>query len=255
MPAPVNILKQRLARGEVLHGIWLGLAHAYAAEIAATADFDWLLIDGEHSPNDIPLMSAQIAVLDGKTPQPILRLPDDDPARIKQALDLGVQSLLIPMVDNAEQAAAIFRATRYPPLGMRGVGAGLARASRFGAITDYVATANDQICLIVQVESVLGLQALDQILAVPGLDGVFIGPSDLSVDMGLPASNHPEVRAAVTDAIRRIRAAGLSAGMLHTDPNFIRECRDAGANFVGVGLDVTTLANGLRDLARHWRDA
>ncbi|MDO5612518.1 MAG: HpcH/HpaI aldolase/citrate lyase family protein [Paracoccus sp. (in: a-proteobacteria)] len=254
MPAPLNILKQRLARGEVLHGIWLGLADPYAAEIAATADFDWLLIDGEHAPNDLRSLSAQVAVLAGKAPAPVLRLPDDDPARIKQALDIGVQSLLIPMVDSAEQAARALRATRYAPQGIRGVGAGLARASGWGAVPDYVATANDQICLIVQVESVAGLAALDDILAVPGLDGVFIGPADLAADMGHAGqSSHPKVRAAVTDALRRIRAAGRSAGMLSTDPGFVAECVEAGANFVGVGIDVTTLAQGLRDLARRYR--
>jgi 4-hydroxy-2-oxoheptanedioate aldolase len=254
MPAPLNRLKSRLAAGEVLHGLWLGMAEPYAAEVSATADFDWLLIDGEHAPNDIRSLSAQLAVIDGKGPSPVIRLPDDDPAKIKQALDIGAQTLLIPMIEDAEQALRCFRATRYPPLGTRGVGSALARASRFASIPDYLATADDQICLILQVESVRGLQALDEILVVPGIDGVFIGPSDLAADMsflGQPAQ--PEVKSAVLDALCRIRAAGKAAGVLTSDPAYIAECKDAGANFVGVGIDVTILANALRSLAKQFR--
>jgi 4-hydroxy-2-oxoheptanedioate aldolase len=195
-------------------------------------------------------------VLQGKGPQAVVRLRDDNPAGIKQALDIGAQTLLIPMVETAAQAARIFRATRYPPDGMRGVGSALARASGFAAIPDYPPTANAEICLILQVESVAGLAALDDILAVPGVDAVFIGPSDLAADMGLIGqAGHPAVKAAVLDALRRIRAAGLSAGVLALDPGFIEECIDAGANFVGVGVDVTLLAQGLRSLARRWKDS
>lgn len=254
MPAPVNALKHRLAEGQVLHGLWLGLAEPYAAEIAATASFDWLLIDGEHAPNDIRSLAAQVAVIDGKGPSPVIRLPDDDPAKIKQALDIGAQSLLIPMVDSAEQAMRCLRATRYPPEGIRGVGSALARASRFAAIPDYLQTANAQICLILQVESVKGLQALDAILAVEGVDGVFIGPSDLAADMGhLGNPGHPEVKSAVLDALRRIRRAGRAAGVLATDPAFAAECRLAGANFIGVGVDVMILGQALRGLAERCR--
>ena len=214
MPAPVNILKQRLKQGAVLHGIWLGLADPYAAEIAATADFDWLLIDGEHAPNDMRSISAQLAAIGAHGPAPVVRLRDDDPAAIKQALDIGVQNLLIPMVKSADQALRAYRATRYPPEGIRGVGSSLARASRFSAIPDYLTTANDQICLILQIESVAGLANLDAILAVEGEDALFIGPSDLAADMGyLGQPNHPEVKAAVLDALARIRAAGKSAGV------------------------------------------
>lgn len=254
MPAPENTLKHRLAAGEVLHGIWLGMADPYAAEIAATAAFDWLLIDGEHAPNDIRSLSAQLAVIDGKGPSPVIRLPDDDPAKIKQALDIGAQTLLIPMVETAEQAQRCFRATRYPPEGFRGVGSSLARASRFAGVPDYLTTANAQICLILQVESVAGLASLDAILAVPGPDGVLIGPSDLAADMGLLGNpSHPEVKAVVLDAIRRIRAAGLAAGVLSTDPAYIDDCKAAGANFVGVGIDVTLFAGALRALAQRYR--
>lgn len=254
MPAPVNSLKHRLAVGEVLHGIWLGLADPYAAEIAATADFDWLLIDGEHAPNDIRSLSAQLAVIGSNGPSPVVRLPDDDPAKIKQALDIGAQSLLIPMIESAEQAERAARSCLYPPQGIRGVGSSLARASRFSAIPDYLTTANDQICLILQVESVKGLHALDDILAVPAVDGIFIGPSDLAADMGhLGNPSHPDVKAAVLDALTRIRAAGRAAGVLSTAPDYIDACKAAGANFVGVGIDVTLFASALRALSRQYR--
>jgi 4-hydroxy-2-oxoheptanedioate aldolase len=153
MPAPLNRLKLRLAAGETVYGCWLGMADTYAAEMAATCGFDWLLIDGEHAPNDLRSTVAQLAVIDPSSSLPVVRLRDDDPARIKQALDAGAQSLLIPMIETADQARGVLAATRYPPEGLRGVGSSLARASRFSAIPDYLITANDQICLILQIES------------------------------------------------------------------------------------------------------
>jgi 4-hydroxy-2-oxoheptanedioate aldolase len=252
MPAPVNRLKQRLLAGEVLHGIWVGMADPYAAEMTASAGFDWLLIDGEHAPNDIRSLSAQLAVI-ARRSEPVVRLPDGDPVKIKQALDIGAQTLLIPMVESAEQAERLVRATRYPPHGFRGVGSALARASDFGGIADYLGTANEQICLILQIESVKGMAALDGILATPGVDGVFIGPSDLAADMGhLGQAQHPDVQDAVLAALSRIRAAGRIAGMLSTAPAFIASCKQAGANFVGVGIDVTLFAGALRSLARDY---
>lgn len=256
MPAPINTLKARLQAGEVTHGLWVGMADPYAAEIAGTAGFDWLLLDGEHAPNDIRSLSAQIAMLGASSSHPVVRLRDGDPAGIKQALDIGAQTLLIPMIDSAAQAEAAMRACLYPPEGIRGVGSSLARASRFNAVGDYLTTANDQVCLFVQVESRAGLAALDDILAVPRLDGVFIGPSDLAADMGhLGNSGHPEVKAAVLDALRRIEGSGKVAGVLSTDPAFIADCKAAGANFVGVGIDVTTLSGALRSLAASYRQA
>ena len=253
MPAPINQLKRRLAAGETLHGCWVGMADPYAAEMAATCGFDWLLIDGEHAPNDLRSTMAQLAVVEPSPSLPVVRLRDDDPARIKQALDAGAQSLLIPMIETAEQAERAVRATRYPPEGIRGVGSSLARASRFSAIPDYLTTANDQICLILQVESRAGLAALDGILALPGIDCVFIGPADLAADMGhLGNAAHPEVRAAVLDALARIAASGKAAGMLSTEDAFIADCVQAGARFVGVGIDVLAYVGALRTLARKY---
>ena len=254
MPARENTLKHRLQAGETLIGCWLGMAEPYLAEISATAGFDWLLIDGEHAPNDIRSMAAQLAVLEASGSSTVVRLPDDNPARIKQALDIGAQTLLIPMVESAAQAEQIYRATRYPPLGFRGVGSALARASQFAAIPDYLTTANDQICVLAQVESRAGLEALDSILAIDGIDGVFIGPSDLAADMGyIGRPAEPTVKSAVIDALKRIRAAGKIAGVLTMDPDYIADCRNAGANFLGVGIDVTLFAGTMRTHARKYK--
>jgi len=229
------------------------MADPYAAEMASTAGFDWLLIDGEHAPNGLRSTMAQLAVIEPSPSLPVVRLRDDDPARIKQALDVGAQSLLIPMVETAEQARRAVAATRYPPEGIRGVGSSLARASRFSAIPDYLATANDQIPLILQIESRAGLAALDDILALPGIDCVFIGPADLAADMGhLGNAAHPEVRAAVLDALTRIAASGKAAGMLSTEDAFIADCVKAGARFVGVGIDVLAYVGAMRTIARKY---
>lgn len=253
MPAPLNRLKHRLAAKETVFGCWLGMADAYAAEMAATCGFDWLLIDGEHAPNDLRTTMAQLAVLEPSPSLPVVRLRDDDPARIKQVLDAGAQSLLIPMIETAEQARRAVAATRYPPEGIRGVGSSLARASRFSAIPDYLKTANDQICLILQVESRAGLAALDDILAIPGIDCVFIGPADLAADMGhLGNASHPEVRVAVLAALARIAASGKAAGMLSTEEAFIADCVKAGARFVGVGIDVLAYVGAMRTIARKY---
>ena len=157
------------------------------------------------------------------------------------------------MIETAEQAERAVRATRYPPEGFRGVGSSLARASRFSSIPDYLTTANDQICLILQVESRAGLAALDDILALPGIDCVFIGPADLAADMGhLGNAAHPEVRAAVLDALTRIAASGKAAGMLSTEDAFIADCVKAGARFVGVGIDVLAYVGAMRTIARKY---
>lgn len=253
MPAPINRLKQRLAAGETLYGCWVGMADPYAAEMAASCGFDWLLIDGEHAPNDLRSTLAQLAIVDASPSCAVVRLRDDDPARIKQILDAGAQSLLVPMIETADQARRALAATRYPPDGIRGVGSSLARASRFSAIPDYLPTANAQICLILQVESRAGLAALGDILAIPGIDGVFIGPADLAADMGhLGNAAHPNVRAAVMDALSRIAASGKAAGVLSTDDTFIAECQKAGARFVGVGIDVLSFVGALRARVRQF---
>ena len=256
MPAPKNTFKTKILAGDRQMGCWVGLANPYAAEIAGTAGFDWLLVDGEHAPNDLRSLSDQIAVLQASDSHIAVRLPHGDTALIKQVLDAGVQTLLIPMVESAQEARDLVKAVRYPPHGVRGVGFAMARASQFAAIPDYFDTANQEICLLVQVESKAGLDALDDILAVEGIDGVFIGPADLSVDMGYaPSADHPDMRAIILKTIDRIAASDKAAGILTLDDAFIAECLAHKAAFVAVGVDVLVLAGGLRALAKKARRA
>ncbi len=255
MPAPENTFKTALASGQMLYGCWAGFADAYATEIMASAGFDWLVIDGEHAPNDLRTIMAQLQVLDGKCTAPLVRLPMGEAWLIKQVLDAGAQTLLIPLVESADEAADLVRAMRYPPDGIRGSGAALARASRFSDIADYSETANEQMCLLVQVETRAGISALDDIAGVDGVDGVFIGPSDLAADMGhLGDSGHPEVQATIQDALARIRAAGKAAGILAVDHDTALTYRDWGAQFLAVGIDVVLLASAARATMARWRD-
>jgi 4-hydroxy-2-oxoheptanedioate aldolase len=252
MPAPKNTFKAALKEGKAQMGCWVGMADPYAAEISATAGFDWLLIDGEHAPNDLRSILAQLQVIEASSSHPVVRLPIGEDWMIKQVLDAGAQTLLIPMVESGEQAADLVRAVRYPPFGKRGVGSALARASKFAAIPDYLKTADELICLLLQVENRAGLAALDDILATDGVDGVFIGPSDLAADMGHignPAA--PEVMEAVIDAMTRIAAAGKAGGILTLNQDLIKKCLEIGATFVATGIDVTLFAGGMRDLAKR----
>ncbi|MBQ0751294.1 MAG: HpcH/HpaI aldolase/citrate lyase family protein [Roseovarius sp.] len=255
MPAPENRFKSDLLRGERLIGCWAGFADPYATEVLASAGFDWLVIDGEHAPNDLRSISAQLAMLAGRQSLPVVRLPMGEAWAIKQVLDAGAQSLIIPMVESAEQARALVRATRYPPEGIRGSGAALARASDFSRIKDYIPTANAQICLIVQVESLAGIEALADILAVEGVDGVFIGPSDLAVDMGFVGDSHAaEVQEVIRGALALIAASPKAAGILALDHATAQRYADWGAQFLAVGIDVVMLAQAARATVARWRD-
>lgn len=243
MPAPRNTFKRALAEGRPQIGFWLALANPYTAEICGGAGFDWLLIDGEHAPNDVPLMMAQLQALTGSASHPIIRPPVGEPWLIKQLLDIGAQTLLVPMVETGEQARALVRAVRYPPHGMRGVGAALARASAFNRVDDYLQTADAEVCLLLQVESRAGLAHLDDIASTDGVDGVFIGPADLAADMGfLGKPGAPEVQEAVEAALARIQSHGKAAGILTSDAALAKRYLDLGALFVAVGNDVGLLA-------------
>ncbi|MFC5695375.1 4-hydroxy-2-oxoheptanedioate aldolase [Pseudomonas sp. GCM10022186] len=250
MSLPINRFKALLHSGQPQIGLWLGLADAYCAELAANAGFDWLLLDGEHAPNDLRSLLAQLQAIAPYPAQPIIRPPVGDAVLIKQLLDIGAQTLLVPMVESAEQAAELVRAMRYPPFGIRGVGSALARASRWNSIPGYLDQADEQMCLLVQIENLEGLANLDVIAAVDGVDGVFIGPADLSAAMGHRGNpGHPEVQAAIEDAIVRIRAAGKAAGILSADQALARRYIELGAAFVAVGVDATVLMRGLQSLA------
>ena len=265
MHTPVNPFKHALAAGQTQLGLWVALASPYSTELVAGIGYDWLLLDGEHAPNDVrstltqlqAVASAQQAFGDRRS-HPIVRVPvgtgDVGVALIKQYLDIGAQTLLVPMIDTAEQAALVVAASRYAPAGIRGMGSALARASRWQAHPRYVHEANDQVCVLVQAETVLAMQNLDAMAATPGVDGVFIGPADLSASMGHPGNAaHPEVQAVIEDGIARILKAGKAPGILATSEAQARKWLAAGARFVAVGADTLLLAAGASQLLATYR--
>ncbi|MFT5133863.1 MAG: 4-hydroxy-2-oxoheptanedioate aldolase, partial [Gammaproteobacteria bacterium] len=184
MDLPVNKFKKAIAKGETQYGLWAGIPDTTSAEICAGTGFDWLLLDGEHAPFDMRAIYTYLQAIAPYDIHPIVRAVKGDKNLIKQLLDFGAQTLLIPMVDTAEQAEELVQAMRYPPEGIRGMGSSIARAARWNAIPDYLQHANDEICLLIQAESTTALENLPEILKVEGVDGVFIGPSDLSASMG-----------------------------------------------------------------------
>ena len=247
-----NPFKAALKAGTPQTGLWLSMASPYMAEVSATAGFDWLLIDGEHSPNDLQSTLAALQAIAPYPSHPIVRVVQGREALIKQVLDIGAQTILVPMVDTAAQAAHAVAATRYPPQGVRGVGSAIARASRWNARSDYLAVANDETCLLVQAESTTALANLAAICAVDGVDGVFIGPADLAASMGHRGqSSHPEVQAAIEGAIKTITASGKAAGILTGDAAQGRHYLALGCTFVAVGVDVLVYANAARALAKE----
>src|SRR5262249_48363935 len=214
MDLPVNAFKHAIAAGRLQIGLWSSLASNIAAEIVADAGFDWILFDSEHSPNEIPASLATLQAAARGPAAAIVRPGWNDAVLIKRVLDIGAQSILVPYVQNAEEAGRAVAAVRYPPAGIRGVAAA-ARASRYGRVRDYLKTADRQSCLVGQVEPRPAPDALEAIAAVDGVDGVFIGPSDLSASFGhIGNPQHPEVQAALEQAARRLKAAGKPAGIL-----------------------------------------
>lgn len=241
-----NPFKAGLLNGEIQIGLWLSSTSSYMAEIAATSGYDWLLIDGEHAPNTIQDLYHQLQAIAPYASQAVIRPVEGSRVLIKQVLDIGARTLLIPMVETAQEAREIVLATRYPPEGTRGVGASVARAARWGRIDNYMRQANDELCLLIQVESKAALDNLDEILDVEGIDGVFIGPADLSASLGYPDNaGHPEVQRRIQDALRRIRAAGKAAGFLAVDPRMAHQALEWGANFVAVGVDTMLYTEAL----------
>jgi len=256
MDMPLNQFKRALAAGETQIGLFLGLANAYSAELVATSGFDWLLIDGEHGPNDLRSIISQLQALAPYPVHAVVRTVDHDVARIKQLLDGGVQTLMVPMVETATEAESLVQAMRYPPLGIRGVGTAMARAARWNGVEGYFAKADQEMCLIVQIESIAGLAGLDGILQVAGVDAVFIGPSDLAASMGhLGNPGHPEVKAAVDAALGKIAAAGKAAGVFSADPAAAAAYQKNGARFLLVGVDTLLLRNAAVALSAKFKDA
>jgi len=247
-------LKDILRSSDPSYGIWVASGNAVNAEICASAGFDWLVIDTEHAPNDLRSVVAQLQAAYGYPVAPVVRPAVADTVLFKQYLDAGVTGFLVPMIDSVEAAEAVVRAVRYPPRGVRGVGAGLARSSRWGLDAQYVHHADDGIGVIVQVEHIDAIPHVAAIAAVDGVDSVYLGPADLAASMGLLGqSAHPDVVATVEAAIRTIAATGKAAGVNTFDPTLARRYVQAGARLVTVTADVALLANGARQAAASFR--
>jgi 4-hydroxy-2-oxoheptanedioate aldolase len=236
-----------------LAGMWICSGSPAIAEICAGAGFDWALIDMEHAPNNLESVLVQLQVVAAYPVTPVVRVPTNNPVTIKRVLDLGAQTLLIPMVSSADEARAAVSATRYPPHGIRGVGSALARSARWNRVDGYLADAHRHVSVIVQIETKAGVAAAGEIAAVDGVDGVFVGPSDLSASMGLIGQQrHSDVVAAVHETFEAVQAAGKPAGVNAFDPAMADAYIDAGARFVLVGADVALLARGSERLAARF---
>ncbi|MEY2926726.1 MAG: hypothetical protein RL367_1203 [Pseudomonadota bacterium] len=250
---PINAFKAALRNGRQQIGLWSTLSTAFGAEVVAGAGFDWLCLDTEHSPGDVLTVMAQLQAMSGYAVSPVVRPASNDPVLIKRFLDVGAQTLLIPYVQSAEEAHAAVAAVRYPPEGIRGVSA-LTRATQFGRIDGYAQGAASEIALLIQVETQSGLDAIETIAAVDGVDGIFIGPADLGASLGHNGNpGHPVVVGAVEDAIKRIVATGKPAGILTGDPVFAARCIELGTTFTAVGVDVGLLARAADQLASRFR--
>jgi len=251
---PQNRFKRGLAEGRQQIGLWSTLSTAFAAEAVAGAGFDWLLLDTEHSPGDVLTVLAQRRALSGYAEvSPVVRPASNDPVLIKRALDVGARSLIVPFVQNAEEASAAVAAARYPPLGSRGVSVG-PRANDYGRVKNYHRNAHLDTCIIVQLESRTALVEIEAIAAIDGVDGLFIGPSDLAADFGhLGNPLHAEVQEAITDAATRIRATGKSAGTLAGDVEDVDRLFGLGFNYTAAGSDVGILARNAERIAARFR--
>jgi len=253
MDLPQNAFKRALKAGKTQIGLWSSLSSSYVVEVTAGAGYDWLLLDCEHSPNDLESLLTQLQACAPYPTTPIVRVPWNDMVNIKRVLDIGAQSLLIPYVCSPDEARAAVAATRYPPAGVRGV-AGTTRATRFGRIPDYARRAHEEICVLVQVETQGALNNIEAISAIDGVDGVFIGPADLHASLGHPGEiANPKVKPLIDDAIRRIRKAGKAPGILTPNEADARHWLDCGALFVAVGADVGILARGAEALAAKFK--
>ena len=253
MDLPVNEFKRRLKAGEQQIGLWVTIPDPGVAEALAGAGFDWLVIDTEHTPVEVTTV---MSLLQAVAPYPVsavVRPVDNQTALIKRHLDQGAQTLLIPYVQTPAEAAAAVAAMHYAPAGHRGV-AGIHRGGRYGRIPGYHARASEELCLIVQVETIEAMARIEEIASVDGVDAVFIGPADLGATMGYPGQpGHPEVKARVLEGIARLKALGVPAGVLTSDAVFARDCIAAGTTFTAVGLDFSILVRGADALAAAFR--
>lgn len=248
-----NTFKAALKSEKPQIGLWVGLANSYTAEMIASIGYDWLLLDGEHAPNNVLTLLSQLQAIapyerEGVS-HPVIRPLEGSPAIIKQLLDLGVKTLLIPMVETKEQAETYVKSMWYPPKGIRGVGSALARASRWNQVDDYLNHADDEMCLLLQIETLEGVKNLDEIAGLEGVDGIFIGPADLSASMGHRGNpSHPEVQMVIEEALKVIKAHGKAAGILYANEERAKDYIKMGYNFVAVGVDTSILVKSCQTL-------
>lgn len=253
MKIPQNTFKQAIRQGKRQTGLWITLQDAYSIEILANAGFDWLLLDSEHSPNDMNSILHKLQVMSAYDTPAIVRPTHYDPVEIKRYLDIGAQTFLIPFVETAEQAQEIVKNLRYPPRGNRGMG-GWMRANHFGKVENYLADCEEQICLLVQVENQKGLENLEAIAAVDGVDGVFIGPTDLSASLGyIGQTEHPDIQNIIVDMIRRIKKLGKAPGVLAFNKSIAQKYIEAGSLFTAVGMDTKLLVQGAQTLLAEYK--
>ncbi len=253
MDLPANAFKRALRAGRPQIGLWSSLSSHYSVEVIAGAGFDWILLDSEHSPNDLENLLTQLQAAAPYPSHPVVRVPWNDMVTIKRVLDIGAQSLLIPYVSSAAEAQSAVSYTRYPPAGVRGVAA-TTRATRFGRVRDYAKRAQEEMCLLVQVETQDALDNIEAICGIDGVDGVFIGPADLHASLGHAGEiAHPKVKPLIDEAIRRIHRAGKAPGILTPSEADARHWLDCGALFVAVGADVGILARGAEALAAKFK--
>jgi 4-hydroxy-2-oxoheptanedioate aldolase len=253
MELPVNHFKKMLRAGQQQIGLWCTLSSPYGIELLAGSGFEWLLLDTEHSPSDVTNVLAQLQAVAPYPVSAVVRPAWNDPVLIKRYLDIGAQTLLIPYVQNADEARQAVRSINYPSTGgVRGVSA-LTRASRFGRVPNYAKTCQDELCLLVQVETLEALDNIEAIAAVEGVDGIFIGPGDLAASMGhLGEPGNPAVVAKIEDAIKRLAACGKPAGILTGDEAFAQRCMSLGTTFTAVGVDVGLLARSTSQLRQRF---
>lgn len=253
MELPANGFRNGLRTGPGMIGVWSMSASPVVAEALGWAGYDFVVLDMEHAPNNVPQLLALLQAVAGTPTAPLVRLPWNDAVVVKQVLDIGATSIMFPYVQTAEEARRAVAATRYPPAGVRGL-AGMSRATRFGGIDAYYARAADELCVAVQLETIEAVANLSEIAAVPGVESLFVGPTDLSASMGLAGQfDHPDVRSAIAGAAKACAAAGKPVGILASGVARAATYFEYGYTWVAVSSDLGLMMNAAREQARQLR--